>query len=206
MMDKYVYGSVQANAKTSSDSVSVYKKAIVNQKVNEYDAKINELLFAFSTDDGSLNTYKGYTIAPIPDTGSETYVQEFADAGRELITLGGNSYIIVGTDFGYHVMFYSQAFGGSEGYADLISYLNFAMGETGDEAFWKEKLAELIKNWDEDDLDTNNFLYKFFNSVASVRVEKAGTKIQQQLQNDYIYGSGNEVTRYPDRYADLLEA
>ena len=206
MMDKYVYGSVQANAKTSSDSVSVYKKAIVNQKVNEYDAKINELLFAFSTDDGSLNTYKGYTIAPIPDTGSETYVQEFADAGRELITLGGNSYIIVGTDYGYHVMFYSQAFGGSEGYADLISYLNFAMGETGNEAFWKEKLAELIKNWDEDDLDTNNFLYKFFNSVASVRVEKVGTKIQQQLQNDYIYGEGDEVTRYPDRYADLLEA
>ncbi|MBE5754529.1 MAG: hypothetical protein E7340_04275 [Clostridiales bacterium] len=205
MMDEYVYGSVQSNAKTSSDGVSIYKKVVNNSAVEEYDAKINELLFAFSTDPGSLNTYKGYTIEPIPDVGSETYVQEFADAGRELIALGGKSYIIVATDYGYHVMFFSQAFTGIEGFSTLESYLNFAMDTTGNVSYWEDQMKALVENWDDEDVDTDTFLYKFFNSVASTRVSKQISKVQNKLLNDHVYNANGGVTKYADRYADLIE-
>ncbi len=205
MMDEYVYGSVQTNSKSSSDSVSIYKKVVNKNAVEEYDAKINELLFAFSTDAGSLNTYKGYTIEPIPDVGSETYVQEFADAGRELIALGGKSYIIVGTDYGYHVMFFSQAFTGIDGFATLESYLNFAMNANGDTSYWKAEMKALVENWDDEEVDTDTFLYKFFESVAANRVSKQISKVQNKLLSDHVYGANGGVTRYADRYADLIE-
>lgn len=206
MMEQYVYGSTQSDIKSSADGASVYRKVKAQAVASEYDAKINELLFAFSTDDGSLNTYKGYAIEPIPDTGSETYVQEFADAGRELLQMQGNSYIMVGTDYGYHVMFFSQAFGGTEGFDALEKYLNYSMNADGDVAYWTEQLASLVESWDEEDLDTDNFLYKFFNSVSSEKVSKAITKVQNKLMNDHVYSTKGGVTRYPDTYADLLNA
>ena len=67
------------------------------------DAKINELLFAFSTDPGSLNKYKGYVISP---NNTEGFVESFSDAGKELLAMGGKSYIIVASDYGYHVIYF----------------------------------------------------------------------------------------------------
>lgn len=205
-MDQYVYGSKQTNVKTSSDSINIFKKVNTSANVSEYDEKINELLFAFSTDSGSLNTYKGYAIEPKPDEGSETYVQEFADAGRELLEMGGRSYIMVATDYGYHVMFYSQAFNGSEGFDTLEKYLNYECSVNEGTEYWNGKMLELVENWTDEDLDTDSFLYSFFNSVSSVRVNKELSKVQNQLMHEHVYGNNGGVTRYPKTYEDLLNA
>ena len=210
MMEEYVYGETQTGVIEENPSgviktnPSVYKKVNASTALPNYDERIKELLFAFSTDDGSLNTYKGYAIEPTPEDGKETYMQEFADAGRELLSMGKNSYIMVATDYGYHVMFYSQTFNTS-GYASLEDYLNFAMGAEKDETEWAEELAKLIANWD--NTDTNSFLYKFFDSISSEKVNKILTKSQNKLLNDHVYNkNGGGVKRFESNYADLMKA
>lgn len=205
MMEEYVYGKEQIG-ETVTDQ-SVYKKVKYTAGVEEYEEKINELLFAFSTDSGSLNTYKGYAISPVPEDGKETYMQEFADAGRELITLGGQSYIMVATDYGYHIMFFSQAFD-SYNYDTLEKYLNFLTNKTLDEDGWKAELkAEVLDKWDdEENLDTDSFLYKLYSAVASTKVDDQLKKVQNKLLNDHVYSSNGGVTRYPKTYRDLLNA
>jgi len=63
---------------------------------------IDDILFAFGTDPGSLNNYLGYVYSP--STSATTYVKEFADAAQRLVEAGVGAYEIVATDYGYHVM------------------------------------------------------------------------------------------------------
>lgn len=214
MMETYLYGSAQTDVKKSSASKAYYK--IVNATgVNEYDAKINELLFAFSTDNGSLNTYKGYSITPTPDAGkSETYMQEFADAGRILLgmesdstvcdqTLGNNSYIMVATDYGYHIMFYSEKFDSTYDYDNLTDYLNAFCTKT--EATWADEFAAMLADFDDFE-DKEHFLYTLLDSVSSTRVNKALANTQNDILGEYVYGDNKCVVKYESRYADLLKA
>ena len=101
-------------------------------------------------------------------------------------------------------MFFSQAFTGIEGFSTLESYLNFAMDTTGNATYWEDQMKALVENWDDEDVDTDTFLYKFFNSVASTRVSKQISKVQNKLLNDHVYNANGGVTKYADRYADLI--
>ena len=123
-MDIYLYGAKQTGDAGVTD-VNVLKQVTKAAGAAEYAEKINDLLFAFSTDSGSLNTWKGYAVKPVPDgSNTEEYVQSFADAARQLLTLGGNSYIVVATDYGYHVMFYSELINKDFKYDTLDEYLD----------------------------------------------------------------------------------
>ncbi|MBR2449274.1 MAG: hypothetical protein IKB30_04030 [Clostridia bacterium] len=216
MMETYLYGSVQAGV--SSSNPSVYKKVNIADAVEEYDAKINELLFAFSTDDGSLNTYKGYSSEPKPDAGkNETYMQEFADAAREILgqgadgnvitAMGNNSYIMVATDYGYHVMFYSQVFDKNYNYASLVDYLSkfytVSKGVTAND--WEAELAKMCAEWD-DWKDTKSYLYQLVSSVISASMSNELSYVQNEILNENVYGSNGAVVKYEDRYADLMKA
>ncbi len=219
MMEEYLYGGVQTDVK-KSDAPFAYYKVVNATDADEYDEKINELLFAFSTDSGSLNTYKGYSISPVPELGvKETYMQEFADAGRILlgmdtdvrddvldssVTLGDKSYIMVATDYGYHIMFYSQVFDSSFDYQTLEEYLGAFCDKYGKDT-WQEVLSDMIDNWDNWD-DKDHFLYTLFDSVASTKVNNELTNIQNRILNDYVYNDGGYVVKYESRYAELLVA
>lgn len=196
MMDEYVYGSVQTGETTTNPSI--YKKVNTNVANDEYDERINELLFAFSTDSGSLNTYMGYTIQPIPDgANTETYMQEFADAGRELLAMGSNSYIIVATDYGYHVMFYSQVF---DGYncETLDEYLT-TIGINA-ESEWETMMSDYA-NYD----DQDGYLFSLTESVVSIELNNRMTSEQRKIINKYVYDEETSgVVKYESRYADLL--
>lgn len=199
-MDGYVYGESKT---ADSGTFPAWLKKQVTVPANtvaEYDEKINELLFAFSTDSGSLNTWKGYAVKPAVDgSNSEEYVQEFADGARRLLGLGGNSYIIVATDYGYHVMFYSEIINGSYGFNSLVEYLD-SLGIEKD-GTWDEYLADMLDGW-KDFEDTDNFLYTFVDSLTSAKVSAATTKAQNKIINEYRYS--DKVTVYSDSYADLL--
>ncbi len=206
LMDKedlYAPSSI-ANEKTANDPEYYYKKANLSS-VKNYDDKINELLFAFSTDPGSLNTYKGYVISPKPASGqSEKFVKEFAQAGRELLTMGKNSYIIVATTYGYHVMFFSQVLTANSNFSTLEAYLNDLTGtdaSVGTADYWKTKYDEMMSNW-EDYSDKDFFLYNF----ASVCInedtfveEKVNAVVYQYRYQD----SNSKVSIFNDRFADL---
>ncbi|MBO4594676.1 MAG: hypothetical protein J5697_03130 [Clostridia bacterium] len=192
-METYLYGGAQAGDGGITD-VSIYKQYThAAADVENYDDKINELLFAFSTDPGSLNSYKGYVISP---DNTEGWVTEFADAGKTLLTLGGNSYIIVATDYGYHVLFFSQKFevGGAE---TLQEYL----GLSEDQA--SAKYDEILENWEDDDLDKKDFLYLFTDATISTQVSGRFTNYQNSLINAYR-DDANRVKVYSERYSDLL--
>ena len=199
-MDEYVYGASKP-ADTGTFPAWVKKRVTVPAgTVAEYDEKINELLFAFSTDSGSLNTWKGYAVKPAVDgSNSEEYVQEFADGARRLLELGGNSYIIVATDYGYHVMFYSEIINGSYGFNSLVEYLESL--DIVKDGTWEDYLADMLDGW-KDFEDTDNFLYTFVDSLTSAKVSAATTKAQNKIINAYRYS--DKVTVYGDSYADLL--
>ena len=211
MMETYLYGSVQAGV--SSSNPSVYKKVNIADAVEEYDAKINELLFAFSTDDGSLNTYKGYSSEPKPDAGkNETYMQEFADAAREILgqgadgnvitAMGNNSYIMVATDYGYHVMFYSQVFDKNYNYASLVDYLSkfytVSKGVTAND--WEAELAKMCAEWD-DWKDTKSYLYQLVSSVISASMSNELSYVQNEILNENVSDAGKNET-YMQEFAD----
>ena len=220
MMETYLYGGTQNDAKKAGAPDAYYKVVNVDGDLAQYDEKINELLFAFSTDSGSLNTYKGYSIAPVPELGgSETYMQEFADAGRILLgmdtdaradvldsgaTLGNKSYIMVATDYGYHIMFYSQVFDNTFAYETLDEYLEAFCNKYG-KADWQSVLNDMIDNWDDFE-DKDHFLYTLFDSVASTKVNTVLTNAQNKILNDYVYNDGGYVVKYESRYAELLIA
>ncbi len=197
-MDSYL--GINSGNSTITDNVdsSVYRKADANGVVDEYDAKINELLFAFSTDSGSLNPYKGYVIAPTPDFDEkDQWVLEFAEAGRALLTMGNNSYIIVASDYGYHIMFYSEVVTAG-GKATLTDYLNAEYGNKD----WANEYANLLANWDEDDVDTEHYLYILADATMNLST-KLNTK-ETAILNEYKYGDNDCVVKYPKVYKDLL--
>ena len=66
--------------------------------------KINDLIFAFSTDPGSVKGFDAYGYLYSPKTSAGKYVKEYADAAKVLVNKGVGSWAIVGTDFGYHIM------------------------------------------------------------------------------------------------------
>ena len=205
MMEEYVYGSVQEGVETTDSAV--YKAVKTNVSNDEYEERINELLFAFSTDGGSLNTYKGYVISPVPDgSNQETYMQEFADYGRKVINgeYGEKGYVMVATDYGYHVMFFSEAYASGVVYDSLDAFLEGECEKFLDDGeTWEKYFKDMQDNWTEFE-DTTNYLYVLYNKLVSAEIQDVVTKYQENLKNTYIYGENSKVVKYESRYADLM--
>lgn len=204
-MDGYIYGETKANSVNTTSlngDKNVFKLVKEQNKVAEYDEKINELLFAFSTDPGSLNTYKGYLVSPKPDIGgSETYVEEFAKAGRTYVTdnLGGSSYIVMATDFGYHVMFFSEIISANINYATLDAYLD-SLGVDKGTATWAQYLETIKANWS--DYENEDFyLYNLLTLYADADNVLSNKRVE--LFNKYAYDQ-TKVVKYTERYSDLI--
>ena len=197
MMETYVYGNTFTVSQDANPSI--YKKVNTDVALDEYDARINELLFAFSTDPGSLNTYKGYVIKPVPDgANKEEYMQEFADAGRDLLKMGEKSYIMIATDYGYHIMFYSQVFSNTNANANLVDYLN-----TFENKNWEDEFDTMMADYVDYEYQ-DSYLFLLTDSVISTKVNNTMTTKQRKILNKYVYSSDAYVVRYESRYADLL--
>ncbi len=64
--------------------------------------KFTDIIYAYSTDGGSLQENYGYVYSPI--TSKDQYVEEFASSAGALIAKGAGAYTITATDYGYHIM------------------------------------------------------------------------------------------------------
>ncbi len=176
-------------------------------KVNDdYDKRIKELMFAFSQDDSdaALNTYKGYTIKPQPDgTEQEEWMLEFAEVGRQLIIKANeNTFMLVATDYGYHIMFFSENFDGYS-YPTLEEYLTkeFKFSNSNITS-WEEEFSYLEENF-VDYENTDNYLYVLYNKLASTYVNNAYKNATQEIYADYANNS-RVVVKYPEAYKDLV--
>ena len=65
-------------------------------------AKFKDLVFAYSTDGGSLQDNYGYVYSP--KTSKDTYVPEFAAAAERAVNTGVGAYEVVPTRYGYHII------------------------------------------------------------------------------------------------------
>ena len=138
---------------------------------------VNELMFAYSTDPGCLNTYMGYVVSPL----SDKYVKEFAYAAQYAVELaadaGVGKYVVCATDFGWHVLYVS------------FVYDNDAENVYG--AF----------NYDERDTE-GTFSNLYFESLKKATADEDANILRTVVLGDYQNGG---VTLYKSRYQDLLD-
>ena len=192
----YVYNNESLIPAATNENI--YAAYTRDDKPAEYDAKINELLFAFSTDPGSLNTYKGYVIKP----DNNEYVKTFGDAGKALLDAGGSSYTVVASDYGYHFMFFSEVWTANDEYATLADYLDTLGIDKGGAATWAEYFDAQKANW-EDFEEENNFLYFLANELISAKLSAKSSQSRTVLLNTYRYNE-KYTTVYESVYSDLI--
>ncbi len=137
---------------------------------------ISDLCFAYGSDTGILNSYKGYVSAPEPaDNASETYVKEFAVAARDVVNKGAGNYVVVGTDYGWHIIYCTEA-------------LN-----TDSQVLNQDDLTK-----------TGTFTYNFHKMMKDSLVSKTISDQQTELLNTYKNDT-KVVKKYATRYADLVD-
>ena len=186
------------------DAYVPYYRAI--QSKGNFDSdKINELLFAFSTDAGSLNTYKGYVVSYDYDIDyNETFVEEFATAGRYLLDLASQgltkSYVIVASDYGYHIMFFNELVTDASNAtnATLAGLLGMSDAELSDA--YDKLLSDILAG--ELDEYEDSYLYTLQQAIAS---EKASAEQKRILaSNDKLLEDESKVVIDKDVLAHIL--
>lgn len=203
-MDAYIGGDQTDSLENYASLGSDVYAAKTTANVAEYDAKINELLFAFSTDSGSLNTFKGYNIAPPVDSGEdEQYVETFGKAGRMLLEQDAPGYVVVASDYGYHVMFFSEVISVDYSYASLTDYLNKVMGETKTRDEWKAYYEEMLNDYEAFE-KTGSYLYQLANNLITQEINLYHSEKETEIINQYRYEETDNVVIFEDRFADLF--
>lgn len=133
----------------------------------------NELMFAYSTDTGCLNTYYGYSIASSED--ATDYVAEFEFAAQEAIKEGVGTYYVVATDYGWHIIYVSFVFDGGVTYSD-----GFVYAQRNEEG---------------------TFSYYYYQAFKDNRTSGMITDDRNNIFKEL--NSSDVVSRYPERYANL---
>ena len=183
---KFVYYTGKADLGT------VAAKDYFNENSNVYKAvsAVNELMFAYSTDPGCLNTYYGYSVSPY----STNFVKEFEYAAQEAVKGGVGTYVVCATDYGWHIIFASYVFNGGEVYSvddcELCKDKEQCTGYHHVEAVGEAKVEGSFSNL-------------FYESLKSTVASSTSTEVQNNVLNRY--NNDNSVTLYKDRYQDLLD-
>lgn len=152
---------------------------IYKSKLDILDATnmFKDLIFAYNTDPGMFTSYLGYVSKPAPALNkSETFVKEFAEGAREAVEAGPGSFVLVGTDYGYHIIFCTMRF------------------TAGD-----------LEEFKEDEMNVEGtFSYNFSKSIKTELENNRLSSIIQELLTKFR-GSAYTV-RYEKAYKDLLSA
>ncbi|MBQ8658620.1 MAG: hypothetical protein IJ506_05750 [Clostridia bacterium] len=140
-------------------------------------SKVNELMFAYSTDPGCLNTYLGYAVSP----DKTSYVPEFEYAAQEAVKDGAGTYVVCATDYGWHLLYVSYVFPKGEVFA------------VADETYWNDMAKE------ESEGTFANLFYEYLKSKISDDTTLVQNGIILEYNNDTC------VKLHKSKYEDLLE-
>ncbi len=143
---------------------------------------VNEIMFAYSTDTGCLNTYLGYAVSPY----GTDFVPEFEYAAQKVVKNGVGSYAVCATDYGWHIVYCSFVYG-----ADGDVYGLYKMDDDGDD----------YDDWAE--AKEGSFSNLFYESLKTTAVSNYTNEIQNNILTQY--DNEDSVKRYTSRYKDLLE-
>ncbi len=167
---KFVYYKGQANLG------AVAAKDYFNKESNVYKAvsAVNELMFAYSTDTGCLNTYFGYAVSPY----KTNFVKEFEYAAQEAIKSGVGSYVVCATDYGWHIVFASYV------YDTENVYGGYSATEAETEGTFSNLFYESLKTSAASNYTTEvqNSVLNTYNNDDSVTLYKSRYKDLLELQ------------------------
>ena len=143
-----------------------------NKESSAYKAlsAVNELMFAYSTDTGCLNTYMGYAVSPY----GTDFVSEFEWAAQYVVREGVGTYAVAPSDYGWHIIYCSYKFTGDEVY-----------GLTK-ESFEAQKDAE------------GTFANLFYESLKSTSATSHADAVQSDVLNRYKSSVELFKDRYQD--------
>lgn len=149
-----------------------------NKESNVYKmiSVANELMFAYSTDPGCLNSYFGYAISPI----STNFMKEFEYAGQQAVKDGVGAYYVAPTDYGWHIIITTFAFKGGEVYGGYNH-------------------ADAVG----DAMVEGSFSQLYYEYLKSKEITSYTNEIQTKVLNDY--NTDDSVKLFKDNYKDLLE-
>ncbi len=157
--------------KINFESFNAKDMFVADSPENKAFSVINELSFAYNTDTAGLNSYLGYAVTPE----KTDFVPEFEYAAQAVCKAGAGNYIVVPSDYGWHVI-----------------YCTFSFTENNMEPFGGYIAAEK---------DTEgSFSNLFFEAQKEAAVNSYASNKQTEIINKYAKASS---TVYEDRYADL---
>ncbi len=149
------FTNVIANTMTFGSFITDYVDALLGTSVQagvvgtgidiaSKRAILDDLIYAFSTDPGSLGSYLGYAYSPF--NAATTYVKEFANASKEVVAAGEGAYTLVATDYGYHLIICTKKVAkNAEEYADFAAFeADLANEETLASKYKEIKLSSIV--------------------------------------------------------------
>ncbi|MBR2340930.1 MAG: hypothetical protein IKA72_00790 [Clostridia bacterium] len=135
----------------------------------------NELMFAYSTDTGCLNTYFGYAVSPF----GTSFVPEFEYAAQYAIReLGVGGYVVCPSDYGWHIIYVSYVLPNGAVYGEAADITEDMLKEEG------------------------SFFNLYFESLKSASAQSYQEIVENQVLVEY--NNGSCVTLYENRYEDLM--
>lgn len=121
--------------KVELDSVSAKDYFVSTMTANKALSAFNELMFAYSTDTGCLNTYMGYMVSPY----TTSFVPEFEYAAQYVIRQGAGSYAVCPSTYGWHIIYCTYAYDKGDVYG------GFKIDEMETEGSFSYLYAEAMK-------------------------------------------------------------
>lgn len=117
---------------------------VIDSETEAYKAMsiFNELMFAYSTDTGCLNTYLGYNVSKY----STSFVGEFEYAAKLAISMGVGTYTVAPSDYGWHIIYCTYAFNEGELYSD-INWTNIDNEGTFEYYFYEALKSNLVSSY-----------------------------------------------------------
>ncbi len=129
---------------------------------------VNELMFAYSTDPGCLNSYMGYAVSPY----KTDFVPEFEYAAQYAVEQGVGTYVVAPSDYGWHII-----------------YVTFVYEADGD-VYGGFNAADVEKE--------GTFSNLFYESLKSTSATNYTQDVQKAVLNEYKTSATRFVSRYQD--------
>ena len=114
---KFVYYTNKVTLSNTSPADFFNKEKKVGEETVKNDSylalsAVNELMFAYSTDTGCLNSYMGYSVNPE----KTDFVPEFQYAAQYAVKQGVGTIVVAPSDYGWHIIYCSFAFANGDVY------------------------------------------------------------------------------------------
>lgn len=163
---KFLYYTGKVNLTNTSRSDFFYAE---NNDAYKALSAVNELMFAYSTDTGCLNTYMGYVVSPY----KTDFVSEFEYAAQYAVQQGVGSYVVAPSDFGWHIIYTAFVYDADDG--------------------------DVYGGFKADDVDKEGtFSNLFYESLKSTSATNYATDAQNAVLNAYKTSATRYVSRYQD--------